>query len=137
MKRIIVFCLIAMAVLAVQAQPLTKGNLVGLHVLTLKLNTGYTNEQVMDFFIKNYIPAWEKAYEGMKCYAIKGIRGEQANQYGMMVVFKTEADRNKYYKPEGGSSELGLKTEEKLKPVNDAFAKMGTFTSVYTDWIVQ
>jgi hypothetical protein len=137
MKKIVIFCLIALAAFTIQAQPLAKGNLIGLHVITMKLNPGVTDEQVSDFFINNYVTAANKAYPGVKHYAIKGIRGEQANQYGMMVVFNTEADRNKYYKPEGGPNELGLKAEEMLKPVQEAMARMGTFTTVYTDWIVQ
>ena len=137
MKKLLILVMIALASMAVQAQPLQKGNLIGLHVISFKLNPGYTMQQVEDFFIKEFIPACEKAYPGVKYFSIKGIRGEQANQYGMMVVFPTEAERDKYYKPEGGSTELGLKAEEKLKPVNDAFARMGTFTSFYTDWMVK
>jgi len=105
--------------------------------MTVTLQPGVTMEKFMDFYKTNIIPEMEKNYSNMKAYQVKGIRGEKMNSFGMILVFKSAQDRDKYYKADGSYSELGESAYAKFKPVSDELAKLGTVTSEYTDWIVQ
>jgi DNA integrity scanning protein DisA with diadenylate cyclase activity len=137
MKKLFIIFILLMAVSAAYNQSLQKGNLVGMHVITLKLNPNFTNEQAMDFFMKKYIPAAEESFPGMKVYLVKGIRGENENRIGQIAVFESEAVRDKYYKKDGSYTDAGNEALKKIQPVLDEFTPMGTFTTVYTDWVIQ
>ena len=63
--------------------------------------------------------------------------GENNNSIGILWFFESESDRNKYFNEDGSMSDLGNATFEKLQPIQDELAKLGTWTSKYTDWIVQ
>ena len=73
----------------------------------------------------------------MKIYFTKAVRGENKNEFGMIVVFKDEAARDKYYNEDGNPNELSAKVMEELAPVTAEAEKIGTWTSSYTDWIIQ
>jgi len=118
-------------------QNIQKGNLIGTHVMTVTLQPGVTMEKLMDFYKTNVIPEMEKNYSNMKAYQVKGVRGEKMNSFGMILVFKSAQDRDKYYNADGSYSELGESANAKLKPVSDELQKLGSVTSEYTDWIVQ
>jgi hypothetical protein len=45
--------------------------------------------------------------------------------------------RDKYYKKDGSFTDEGNEVMKKIQPVIDEFAPMGTFTTVYTDWVIQ
>jgi hypothetical protein len=137
MKKLLVIVILGVAVFTVNAQNLKKGNLVGMHVITVNLNPNFTMEQAMDFFMKKYIPAAEANFPGMKIYLVKGIRGENDQKFGQIAVFESEAVRDKYYKEDGSYSEAGNEAMKKVQPVVDEFATIGTFSSKYTDWIIQ
>jgi hypothetical protein len=82
------------------------------------------------------IPAYEKNYQ-MNCYLVKSIRGEFENCFGVIAVWQTEADRDKFYNKDGSNSDLGKAASEKMKPVYDELSKLGTATTKYTDWQIQ
>jgi len=67
--------LVASAVL-VHAQELKKGNVVGMHVSTIKLADGVTIEKFTAFFVEKAVPAYEKSWPGWKFYPVRRIRGE-------------------------------------------------------------
>ena len=117
-------------------QTLMKGNLIGVHVLTVELKPGATMDQYIDFFNEKVIPAWEKTQEGMKIFIMKGIRGEQKNELGFIVQFKDEATRDQSYNADGTPSEFGEKVQEKIAPIITEMEKIGTWSSKYTDWLV-
>jgi hypothetical protein len=137
MKNLFIIAILGLAVCTANGQSLKKGNLVGTHVITFDLKPGYTVDQAVDFFINKYIPAAEKNFPGMKVYLVKGIRGENENKIGQIAVFENEAVRDKYYKKDGSLSDIGNEALKKIQPVLDEFTPMGTFTTVYTDWIIQ
>lgn len=118
-------------------QTLQKGNLIGTHVTTVDLKPDVTMEQYQEFYISKVIPEFEKHYTGWKVYLTKGIRGENENSIGGIVVIKSEEHRDKYYNEDGSLNELGTATNEKLKPVMEELEKLGTSTSTYTDWVIQ
>lgn len=137
MKKLVVLCAMLMAFCGVYSQNLQKGNLVGMHVITLKLNPNFTDQQAIELFINKYIPASEENYPGVKVYFVKGIRGENENRIGMIAVFESEANRDKYYNKDGTRTELGDAANKKVMAAMEEFNKMGTFTTAYTDWIIQ
>ena len=118
-------------------QTLQKGNLIGTHVTTVDLKPDVTMEQWQEFYISKVIPEIEKHYTGWKFYLTKGIRGENENSIGSIVVIKSEEHRDKYYNEDGSLNELGIAIQEKLKPVIEELEKLGTYTFTYTDWIIQ
>jgi hypothetical protein len=137
MKKLFVIFFLFMAVCTAKGQSLQKGNLVGMHVITFDLKPGYTVDQAIDFYINKYKPAAEANFPGMKAYIVKGIRGENENKIGQIEIFESEAVRDRYYRKDGSLTVAGNEALEKIQPVMDEFVPMGTFTTVYTDWLVQ
>ena len=128
--------LVASAVL-VHAQELKKGNVVGMHVSTIKLADGVTIEKFTAFFVEKAVPAYEKSWPGWKSYPVRRIRGEKAEGFGLMIVIPTEAERDKYYNADGSLSELGKAANAKVQPIMDEMNKLGTIaTNSYIDWLV-
>jgi hypothetical protein len=118
-------------------QELKKGNLIGTHLMTVKLEPGVTLEKFLDYYNKTAIPAFEETRPGWKVYPIKRVRGEKADGVAMLYVVSSESERDKYYNPDGSDSALGKETIAKVQPVLDALSKLGTITAdVYTDWVV-
>ena len=135
-KLFIITALLLFAGLAF-GQTLQKGNLIGIHVVTVDLKAGVTMDQYIEFFNEKAKPVWENADKEMKIFAVKAIRGENENEFGMLIQYKNEAARNKYYNADGSPTEFAVKYQEKLAPINAEMEKFGTWTSTYTDWIIQ
>jgi hypothetical protein len=121
----------------VSGQSLQKGNLIGTHVMTVNLKPGVTMDQFVEFFKSKVIPEMNKFEPDWKIYLVKGIRGDLKNSFGMIHVVKSEKIRDKYNNDDGSATELGKSVSDKLKPVFDELEKLGTFTTTYTDWVVQ
>jgi len=118
-------------------QTLQKGNLIGVHVATIKLEPGVTVEQFIEFYKSKLIPEMEKNQIGWKYHLVKSIRGEIKNSVGMIIVIKSEKERDLYFNADGSSTELGNSLIEKYKPITDELKKLGTMTTTYTDWVIQ
>jgi hypothetical protein len=118
-------------------QSLQKGTFIGTHVVTVTLQPGVTMEKYMEFFKSKMIPEIEKNYPGWKAYLLKGIKSESNNTFGLLYIIKSAQDRDKYYNVDGSYNELGKSVNAKLKPVLDELGKLGTYTTKFTDWIVQ
>ena len=134
-KLLIITALLLFAGIAF-GQTLQKGNLIGVHVMSVELKPGATVDQFIDFFNEKTKPAWEKTQEGLKVFIMKGIRGEHMNEIGLIVQFTDEAARDQAYNADGSLSEFGEKVQEKMAPIITEMEKMGTWTSKYTDWLV-
>ena len=117
-------------------QNLKKGNFVGFHVMTITLNPNVTMDQYLDVMKNKVIPLDDKYFES-KSYIAKGIRGECTDCISWIIVWNTEAGRDKFMKPDGGLNEIGEAAMAKVQPAMDELNKLGTWTSKYTDWIVQ
>jgi len=118
------------------AQSIKKGTFVGFHLEEIKLAPGVSMEQYIDFVINKFVPEYEKAY-GSKVHITKGIRGENINRYGMMIIYDSEASRNKYFNNDGTGTEAAKNASKKLESLNKELEKLGTSQSKYTDWVVQ
>lgn len=137
MKKIVLLATLILMAGMIYGQTLQKGNLIGTHVISVALQPGATIEKYMDFYKGKVVPEYEKAFSGMNAYIVKSVRGANKDSFGVFMVFKTEADRDKYFKADGSYTEIGNAAYAKLKPVLDELSKLGTMTSVYNDWLVQ
>ncbi len=117
-------------------QTFQKGNYVGFHVITVNLNQDVTLDQYMDVYKNKLLPVYEENFQS-KCYLVKSSQGECENCYGVIIAWKSEADWNKFWNKGGGLTDLGKTAMEKLQPLIDEQKKLGTYTSKYTDWVVQ
>jgi hypothetical protein len=136
MKKFIIIVALAAIANFSFAQQLQKGNLIGVHAITLTLKPGVTMEQVENFYTQKLIPAYENAFEGTKGYLIKARRGENENKLGIIWWFKTEQDRDKYFTSDG-FTEAGNAAMAKIEKWDKERDELATETDTYTDWVVQ
>lgn len=134
-KLIFIGILILLGGIAI-GQTLKKGNLVGTHVLTIELNPGITMEQFQNFHISTLIPEYEKHYPGWQLYLAKGIRGENKNTFGWIIIVESEEIRDKYYNDDGSITDFGKAADNKMKPILEETEKFGKLKRTYTDWII-
>ena len=137
MKKMILAVTLLSMVGTAEAQELKKGNLVGVHVMTVKLEPGVTIEKFTEFYVTKVIPEVERHRAGWRLYPVKRIRGEKADGFGVIFVIDSEANRDKFYNADGNPTELGKAVNAKVQPIYDEMQKLGTITAgVYTDWLV-
>ncbi len=136
MKRLVLFSAIILIARMTYGQSLQKGNLIGTHEFNVTLAPGVTMDKYMDFCNSKIKPEVEKLYENWQVYFLKGIRGEKPDKYLMLYVIKSQKDRDKYYNADGTPNELNNQVSVKMQPLMDELNKLGTFTSIYTDWLV-
>ena len=60
-----------------------------------------------------------------------GLRGKEAGSISMIWIFEFEETRDAFYNTDEFSTELGQSIVNKLKPINDGLAKLGSWTSTY------
>jgi hypothetical protein len=136
MKKLIFTTAITILAGLAFGQTLQKGNLVGVHVITIELNPGVTMEQFQNFHLNTLIPEYEKLYKGWQLFLVKGIRGENINTYGWIMVAESEETRDKHYNDNGSLTEYGKAINEKMKPILDEVEKFGILKRKYTDWLI-
>ncbi len=136
MKKIMFFGILILSSGFLCGQTLKKGNLVGIHVITIELHPGVTMEQFQNFHLNKLIPAYEKHYTGWQMYLAKGIRGDFKNTYGWIMVAESEETRDRLYKDNGSMTEYGKIINEKMQPVLKEVEKFGKLKRTYTDWLI-
>ena len=122
------------------AQGLERGNLLGVHVMTVTLKPGATLEQFENFYVHEVIPEYEKNWPGLKGYLLKSFFDDSKNKFAIVWLFKTVADRNRNFNADGTANELERAALEKVKPVEEKIKQYGTYTVDYKhedDWVVQ
>ena len=108
---------------------------MGLHVLTISLKPNVTMEQFKSAYMSQLIPVYEKHFN-TKGYLMKGDRGESKDSFGIVWLWKTEQDRDKFFTPDGPTA-LGKEAMEKVSASDKELDKLGTRTSKFTNWVVQ
>lgn len=117
---------------------LQKGNLIGVHVVSVKLNRGVTLNQYEEFYKNTVLPGFKKHWPEVKLYVTKGLRGENKNSLGFLYFFESEDVRNKYFNDDGSMTEAGKVMVEKMRPILDQLKELyGTSTTKYTDWLIE
>ena len=119
-------------------QGLQKGNLFGVHVITVNLKPNATLDEFKTFFVNKVIPEYEKQWTGLKGYLVKSMRGPYKNSFAVVWLFETESARNKYFNADDSPNELEKSALEKVKPIEEELKKYRTYTIKYMDdWVVQ
>ena len=140
MKKGLFFLAFALTGIVSFGQTLHKGNLLGVHMSTPDLKQGVTMEEYTKFFISKVIPAYDKAFPGMKTYLIKSLRGQDSASMGTIYMFNTEADRNKYFNNDGTTTKLFTTANAKLDAISKEMGKYVTSSNTpdkYNDWLVK
>ena len=136
MKKLIFISTLILMAGTIYGQTLQKGNYLRINVLTVDLNQNVTMGKFLDIFENKVIPAHEKNFQS-KCYLTNSVRGQCENCYGVIMVWKSEEDWNKFWKKEGGLTDIGQAAMDKFEPQIDELEKLGTVDLKYTDWIIQ
>jgi len=119
-------------------QTLSKGSVFAVHIAKVDLKPGVTMQQLEDFVINKYVPAYNKAFEGITAFPVKGLRGENENTLAVLFYMESDEIRTKYFPKEGEPSELAEASFAKLQKVQEEYSKLATQTDdLYTDWIVK
>jgi len=137
MKKIILTAALVLLAGVTFGQTLEKGNSLGLHFLTLTLATDVTMTQWWDFYSNKVIPEIEKNYEGAKVILVKCDRGHYKNKIGIIIHFKSEKDRDRYWPEPGEPTDEAKAVGEKMQPVIDELRKLGTWTDEYSGFVIQ
>ncbi len=122
------------------SQTLQKGTLIGLHMFTPKLKDGVTMQDYTNFINSKAVPAYESAFPEIKMYLIRSLRGQDSSSLGVIYMFKTEADRNKYFGYSGQLTELGKAAVAKLSDIGKEFEKYDAASNEpdkYNDWLIE
>lgn len=123
---------------AVNALNFQKGNVVGVHVFDVKLKRGVTMEKFVDFYKNTVIPEFGRQWPEAKILITRGLRGENANRFGMLYLFESDDVRNKYFKADGSVTEAGQLIVNKMKSTMDQRDQFHNgYTTKYTDWVVE
>ena len=140
MKKGLFFLAVALIGIFSFGQTVHKGSLLGLHTVTPNLKEGVTMDAYVKFFTSKAIPAYEKAFPGIKMYLIKSLRGQDSSSVGVIYMFNSETDRNKYFNNDGTMTELGKAGNAKLSDLGKEFDKYETSSNApdrYNDWLVE
>ena len=136
MKNFLILAAFVLLSTATFGQVLPKGTLVGIHTFSVKLNGKATMQQFEDAVKTKWIPASSKAFS-CEARVLKFVRGESAKKMGLIIIYKNDAERNKFYNPDGTMNAAGNAANAKMKSITDELTKLGTMSGGYTDWIVQ
>ena len=93
--------------------------------------------QYLDFMNNTLIPEFEKQFQGVKVFMLKGLNREIINEYG--IVFHSESLEvfNKYWNNDGSNPDKGEAAMVKIQSTLDDMNKLVTTTSNITDWVIQ
>ncbi len=142
MKNLLFTTALLLAASFTFGQNIQKGNLIGIHIITVELKPGVTMEQVIDYYNTKYLPAHAKYFVGVKGFIGKGVRGssDTANKLALIWHINNEADRDKFFNmKEGGMdlNELGQKAWAQFTPVYDGLAQLATIKEEWADWLIK
>ena len=136
MKKITITLAFLLLTSPIFAQALQKGNLVGVHVITIELKKGVNMSKFQKFHVNKLIPEYEKNYPGWQLFLAQGLRGENQNKYGWIIVVESEEVRDRYYNDDGTITEFGQAAADKMKPILQEAEEFGKLNRTYTDWLI-
>ncbi|NTS40303.1 hypothetical protein HRG84_05245 [Flavisolibacter sp. BT320] len=122
------------------SQTVHKGSLISVHSATPTLKEGVTMEDFVKFNKTTVIPAYEKAFPGLKMYLTKRLRGQDSSSMGFILMFDSEAVRDKYFNNDGTATELGKAAGAKLSSLGkeyDKYIVRSNTADIYTDWLIE
>jgi hypothetical protein len=102
----------------------------------VKLNGSTTEAEYVAAFESKWIPVASKAYN-CEIHVIKYLRGKSENKWGLLIIYKNAADRDKLYKADGSLNEAGQAAYAQVKPIDAELSKLGSTNGSFIDWLVQ
>lgn len=137
MKNLLIALLLILTTGTIKAQTFQKGNIIGSHVLSVELKPGITMKQFQDFYINTFAPEFSKSRPGWKVFLVKGIKGENKSNLGVLVIIDSEETFHKYFNEDNTPSELAETANSKLMQVYDDLHEfVVSYDTKFTDWIV-
>ncbi len=140
-KGLIITALLSLVSIVCHAQGLERGNLVGVHIVTVTLKPNATMDDFIKFYVQQVVPEYEKNWPGLKGYVLKSFFSDSKNKFAIVWLFKTVEDRDRNFNADDTPNELEKAALEKVKPIEDKLKKMyESYTVQYThedDWVVQ
>ena len=121
-------------------QTMHKGSFLGFHILTPNLKEGVTMKDYTKFLMSKVMPAYEKAFPGVKTYLVKCLRGQDSSSIGVILMFNSEADRNKYWNNDGSiiaRRKASIAILSALGKEQDKYETTSTEPMKYDDWVVE
>ena len=139
MKRLLIVTAFLLFAGIASGQTLKKGCIIGVHHMTdIVFAEGATMDDLLEFNLQKYIPAFEKALPGVKLFMLEGTRGEEENNFGFLYYCESVEIRDQYW-PEMDviSEKANAALEEHLGPLMEELDKIITSTSSgHTDWTI-
>lgn len=136
-KMFVVLAIILYAGIAV-CQTLHKDNVFTLNVLDINLKPGVTMDQFMVVVYEEYIPALSEAFPDITSIFSEVIRGRYEAQFGLIDLYESEEELEKYWPDTNVKSELYEERWETIvKPVKDKMDELAEYEFVpLTTWKV-
>jgi hypothetical protein len=128
------------APLAAQGSPgLQRGQLFGVHVITVTLEPHATLDQFKQVFVSRVLPEYEKQWVGLRGYLVQSARGPSKNRLAIVWLFESEAARDRYFTPGDKPNDLEKAALAAIKPIEESLLQAyGSYTITYQDdWVVQ
>lgn len=122
-----------------KAPSLEKGTILGLHEMKdYKLAPGVTIEQVEEFVLNKFMPAFNELANDFKMVPLKSIRGDSKGELAMAYYLASAETMTKYFPKEGVQSEEAKALFQKIQDLRAEFGKMVTVKKdIYNDWLVE
>ena len=68
-----------------------KGDIIRTCTITYNLKSEVKEEQLIEFFVNNYIPESERYWEGIKCYITKTIGDDNKNSLSLITIIPSSS----------------------------------------------
>jgi hypothetical protein len=141
LRRCLVAAVLVMVPIICQARGLERGNLIGVHVVTVDLKPGVSMEDFTKFYVEHVLLEYEKSWPGLEGYLLKSFFSDSKNKFAVVWLFNTVEDRNRNFNADGTANQLERAAQARVKPIEDKLKEMyGSYTVEYThedDWVVQ
>jgi len=85
--------------------------------------------------LKEFIPAYEENFAGIKLFLLKSDRGINQGDYSILVVFDSIDERNEWWPDQDQSSDKAKEADSRMKELSDKLLSMIEMGSG-NDWLV-
>ena len=135
MKKLVIITALVLFAGVAFGQTIEKGDVIGIHAWTLKLNPDVTMNQFLELWENTAVPAMKKAIPEQTPFLLKGIGANNKFEYAGLYYYNSIEDFRKYWK-EDGPTEKGAAVMQTYGPILEEISKLGEFTYTAKDWII-
>ena len=135
MKKLVIITALVLFAGVAFGQTIEKGDVIGIHAWTLKLNPDVTMNQFLELWDNTAVPAFKKAIPEGTPFLLKGIGANNKFEYAGLYYYNSIEDFRKYWK-EDGPTEKGVAVMATYGPLLEEISKLGEFTYTAKDWII-